>query len=292
MPKRLTESQLDHFNELGFVSGIRLFEPRECSEIRDRIEAFEAERPRDAVWAFDIKANLLFDWVYQLGAQEATLDAVEDLLGPDIFNTNTVFRIKQPGSGTNYGWHQDAARIEVAPCFVIAYLAITASTPENGGLRVVPGSHRSALPFEIIVNEDGQAQRKVARTLHVKESDASDLSLEPGEVTFFSGLLVHGSRANGSGQRRIAILTDYTAAHARQSQGQGSGQLVRGVDAWGHIAPEPVPVGSCTAPSVVLRREILNTYPENPLMGSLAPGETVRFPDEPASLSPGQTKGP
>jgi len=284
MPKRLTDSQLDHFNELGFVSGIRLFEPRECSEIRDRIEAFEAERPEDAVWAFDIKANLLFDWVYQLGAHEATLDAVEDLLGPNIFNTNTVFRIKQPGSGTNYGWHQDAARIEVAPCFMIAYLAITASTPENGGLRVVPGSHRSTLPFEIIVNDDGQAQRKVARTLHVKESDALDLTLEPGEVTFFSGLLLHGSRANHSRQRRIAILTDYTAAHARQSQGRGSGQLVRGVDAWGHIAPEPAPAGSCTAPSVVLRRKVLSTYPENPLMGSLAPGETARFPDDPAFM--------
>jgi hypothetical protein len=120
--------------------------------------------------------------------------------------------------------------------------------------------------------------------LHVKESDALDLTLEPGEVTFFSGLLVHGSRANRSRQRRIAILTDYTAAHARQSQGRGSGQLVRGVDAWGHIAPEPAPAGSCTAPSVVLRRKVLNTYPENPLMGSLAPGETARFPDDPAFM--------
>ncbi len=239
-----------------------------CSNIRERIEAFEAERPEDAVWAFDIKANLLFDWVYRLGAHEATLDAVKDLLGPNIFNTNTVFRIKEPGSGTNYGGHQDAARIELEPCFVIAYLAITASTPENGGLRVVPGSHRSALPFEIIVNKDGQAQRKVARTLQVKESVALDLSLEPGEVAFFSDLLVHGSRANRSRQRRIAILTDYTAAHARQSQGQGSGQLVRGVDAWCFIAREPVPVGSCTAPSVVLRRKILGTYPRRWVLAS------------------------
>ncbi len=228
MPKRLTRSQLDHFSELGFVSGIRLVEPSECSNIRARIEAFEAERPEDAVWAFDIKANLLFDWVYRLGAQEATLDAVEDLLGPNIFNTNTVFRIKEPGSGTNYGWHQDAARIEVAPCFVIAYLAITASTPENGGLRVVPGSHRSTLPFEIIVNDDGQAQRKVARTLQVEESDALDLTLEPGEVTFFSGLLVHGSRANRSRQRRIAILTDYQQAAANHQTAQPVDRLCGG----------------------------------------------------------------
>ena len=137
MPERLTESQLDRFSELGFVSGIRLFDPSECAEIEERIEVFEAERPADALWAFDIKENLLFDWVYKLAAHDATLDAVEDLIGPNIFNTNTVFRIKEPNSGTNYGWHQDAARIDVEPCFVIAYLAITASTPANGGLRVV-----------------------------------------------------------------------------------------------------------------------------------------------------------
>ena len=283
MTKRLSRAQIDQFQELGFVSGIRLFEAENCAEIRARIEAFEAERPADAPWAFDIKANLLFDWVYELAAQEATLDAVEDLIGPDIFNTNTVFRIKEPGSVTHYGWHQDAARIEVTPCFVIAYLAITHSTPENGGLRVVPGTHRSVLPFEVVVNDDGQALRRVARTLDVQENDALDLTLEAGEAAFFSGLLVHGSGANRSRGRRIAILTDYTAAHARQSHGRGSGQLLRGVDAWGHTAKEPVPLGACTEADVLRRRTILRRYPENPLMGPRAPGEAARFPDRPAT---------
>ena len=67
------------------------------------------------------------------------------------------------------------------------------------------------LPFEVVVNDDGQALRKVARTLDVDETAAVDLTLEPGEVTLFSGLLVHGSGANKSLQRRIAVLTDYTA---------------------------------------------------------------------------------
>jgi ectoine hydroxylase-related dioxygenase (phytanoyl-CoA dioxygenase family) len=197
-----------------------------------------------------------------------------------------VFRIKEPGSATTYGWHQDAARIEVTPCFVIAYLAITESTPENGGLRVIPGSHRSVLPFEVAVNDDGQAQRKVARTLDVRESEALDVTLGPGEVAFFSGLLVHGSGPNRSRQRRIAILTDYTAAHARQSQGRGSGQLLRGADAWGHTAGEPVPAGSSIDANAAMRRKVLSAYPENPLMGPLAPGEAARFPDDPAVPPP------
>lgn len=281
MPKRLTRAQVEQFGELGYVSPLRLYDPAECAAVLERIEAFEAERPRDAAWAFDIKANLLFDWVYELSAQEAVLDAVEDLLGPNIFNTDTVFRIKEPGSGTNYGWHQDAARIQVEPCFLIAYVAITESTPENGGLRVIPGSHRRCLPFDVVVNEDGQALRRVARTLDVKEAEAVELTLAPGEVTFFSGLLVHGSPANRSKGRRIAVLTDYTAAQAKQSVGQGSGQLLRGVDTWGHIAPEPVPLGACTPASALARRRILRAFPENPLMGPLQPGQAVQFLDEP-----------
>jgi hypothetical protein len=281
MPKRLTKAQLDQFDALGYVSPVQLHDPAECAAIRERLEAFEAERPHDAAWAFDIKTNLLFDWVYRLSAHEPTLDAAEDLLGPNIFNTDTVFRIKEPGSETHYGWHQDAAWIQAKPCFIIAYVAITESTPENGGLRVVPGTHNSCLPFEVVVNEDGQARRRVARTLGVSEADAVDLTLAPGEATFFSGLLVHGSGPNRSGRRRIAILTDYTAAHAKQSAGRGSGQLLRGVDTWGHIAPEPVPVGICTPASVVARRRILRAFPENPLMGPLEPGQAVAFPDEP-----------
>ena len=282
MPKRLTPTQIDQFHEQGFVSGVQLFEPDECLEIQRRIEAFEVERPTDAPWAFDIKANLLFDWVYELSADELTLDAIEDLIGENIFNTDTVFRIKEPGSGTNYGWHQDAARIEVNPCFLIAYVAITASTPENGALQVIPGSHKSVLPFEVVVNSDGQDKRKVARTLHVDESQAVDVILEPGQAVFFSGLLVHGSGPNRSDQRRIAILTDYTAAEAKQLHGHGSGQLLRGIDNWGHIAPEPVPTGICTPANAQRRREILTSYPENPLMGPLAQGELANFLDDPA----------
>ena len=121
-------------------------------------------------------------------------------------------------------------------------------------------------------------------SLDVQEAEAVDLTLAPGEAVFFSGLLVHGSAPNRGTRRRIAILTDYTAAQARQSAGRGSGQLLRGADAWGHIAPEPVPTGSCTPPSVLARRNILRRYPEKPLMGPLAPGETPEFPDQPEAL--------
>jgi hypothetical protein len=281
MPKRLTQGQVERFRTEGYLSGLPVFSAAEADVVRARIERFEATRPADVSWAFDIKANLLFDWVYEISADARALDMVEDLIGPDILVTNTVFRIKEPGSRTEYGWHQDSARILVEPAFVILYLAISESTAENGGLRVIPGTHDRVRPFDIVVNTDGQARRRVARTRDVDAARAVDLVLAPGEAAIFSGNLIHGSASNRSTARRMAILTDYTAAHARQSIGRGSGQLVRGDDRWQNFAPEPVPVGDCTRDDVLMRRKTLQTYPENPLMGPLAPGETIAFPDAP-----------
>ena len=281
MPKRLTQAQIERFRAEGYLSGLPVMSAAEAAVVRARIERFEAARPADVSWAFDIKANLLFDWLYEISADARALDLVEDLISPNIFVTNTVFRIKEPGSRTQYGWHQDSARIRVEPAFVILYLAITESTAENGGLRVIAGSHDRVRPFDIVVNADGQARRRVPRTRDVDVAKAVDLVLAPGEAAIFSGDLIHGSASNQSATRRIAILTDYTAAHARQSIGRGSGQLVRGEDRWHHFAPEPVPVGDCTRDNVLMRRRTLQTYPENPLMGPLAPGEAIDFPDAP-----------
>lgn len=113
--KYLTPLQVDLFKQQGYLSPFHLLSTEACSDLKKKIECFERKRSHDVIWAFDIKANLLFDWIYKLGAQQQILDIVEDLLGPNIFNTNTVFRIKEPGSSTSYGWHQDAARIDVRP---------------------------------------------------------------------------------------------------------------------------------------------------------------------------------
>jgi non-haem Fe2+, alpha-ketoglutarate-dependent halogenase len=284
MGKLLSDQQVAQFARFGFISPIRLLNQAYCDSLLLKISSFESRHPNNVAWAFDIKCNLLFDWVYQLTKQTETLNAVEDLLGANFYNTDTVFRIKEPGAPTAYGWHQDAARIDVDPCFLIVFVALTDSSPGNGGLSVIPGSHKQVLPFSVLENTDGQAMRKVARTLDVDEAKAVSLTLRPGEATIFSGRLVHGSGPNPSTKRRVAILTDYTAADAQQSRGQGSGQLVRGIDSWGYIAPERIPIGECQLADVEHRRDILNQYPENPLMGPLEPGEIPQFLDSTFTL--------
>src|SRR5262249_34933739 len=132
-------------------------------------------------------------------------------------------------------------------------------------------------PFDLVENP-GQAHRRVARVRAVDPRDAVYMELRAGEVAVFSANVIHGSAANRSPTARFAILHDYTPAAARQSVGRGSGQLVRGRDAFGHFAPEPVPSSDFEA-NARMRRRILTDYPENILMGPLEPGAQPDFPD-------------
>ena len=273
----LTTRQIQEYGEEGFLSGIPVFTEAECARFRETAERFRAEHPSDAAWAFDIKCNLLFDWVYQNATHPRLLAVMADLLGDDLLLTDSVFRIKEPGSSTHYGWHQDSARIVVEPAPAIVYVAISDATVENGCLAVIPRSHDRVRAFDLVENP-GQAHRRVARVRAVDPRDAVYMELRAGEVAVFSANVIHGSAANRSAAARFAVLHDYTPTSARQSVGRGSGQLVRGVDAFGHFAHEPVPSADFEA-NAGMRRRILTDYPENILMGPLEPGATPDFPD-------------
>ena len=279
MTAALTPAAIERFGHEGYLTGIAALGADEVARFLDTTERFEAEHPRDAGWAFDIKCNLLFDWVYANGAHPGILAPVSQLIGPDILLTDSVFRIKPPGSAVSYGWHQDSARILVDPLPVIVYMAFSAATVENGCLAVIPGTHKSVAPFDLISNPS-QPNRKVARVRDPDSGRAVSLELEPGEIAIFSANLMHGSPANRARERRVAVLHDYTATRARQSVGFGSGQLVMGLDRHGNFGHEPAP-GPDFEANAETRRRILNLYPENILMGPLEPGQKPDFPDRP-----------
>jgi hypothetical protein len=277
----LTAEQVAGFRRDGYVARLPALTAAEVAAFRAAAEAFERAHPGDAGWAFDIKSNLLFDWVYANGCHPRILEAVAGLLGPDLLLTNSIFRIKDPGTDVSYGWHQDSARIPVEPCPVIVYVAISAATAQNGCLSVIPGTHHAIAPFDLVSNPS-QPNRRVARVRAPDAARAVGLELQPGEIAIFSANVVHGSPPNRSGERRFAVLHDYTAAAAKQAVGRGSGQLVLGRDRHGHFAPEPVP-GPDFEANAAMRRRILSRYPENILMGPLAPGEKPDFPDRPGA---------
>ena len=240
MPTVLTREEIERFHRLGYLSGIPALTQGEVARFVEKTELFEAGHPQDVPWAFDIKCNLVFDWVYENGAHPGILGPVSQLIGGDILLTNSVFRIKEPGAATSYGWHQDSARIVVTPLPVIVYMAFSAATAENGCLAVIPGTHKSVAPFHLVTNPS-QPKRRVARVDDPDLARAVKLELEPGEIAIFSANLVHGSPPNRSDDRRIGYAIRYIPPHVRQIKARDSAMLVRGSDRYGNFDVDPAP---------------------------------------------------
>lgn len=84
-------------------------------------------------------------WVRLVG-DDRLLDIAAQFVGPDIALFASHYISKPPFSGRPVLWHQDGAFWPLEPMNVVTlWLAVDDSTPENGCLRVIPGSQAGEL---------------------------------------------------------------------------------------------------------------------------------------------------
>ncbi len=66
------------------------------------------------------KPHLLLRMADELVHHELILDAVEDIIGPDILLWDSTFIIKEPGDGKYVSWHQDLTYWGLEPDDVVS----------------------------------------------------------------------------------------------------------------------------------------------------------------------------
>ena len=232
MPKRLTEAEIARFRADGLLFPLRALPETEIAERRAALEALEAARAGRIPPTLNAKIHLLLPWAWSLVHASAIVDPVEDLLGPDILCWGTSFIIKNPRADRYVTWHQDATHWRLTGVrAVTAWLAFTPSTPENGGVRMLPGTNHAVLEHR----DNGDARNMLGRreevVAEVDEAKAVDVTLAPGEMSLHDPLIVHGSNANMSDERRIGFAIRYIAGDIGQRAGlRNSATLVRGRD--------------------------------------------------------------
>jgi ectoine hydroxylase-related dioxygenase (phytanoyl-CoA dioxygenase family) len=233
----LIDAQIDRYHADGILFPVPALGPAPLAFFRSRldevVEAMGPDRPtyRFAQW------QLCFRWAYDLVTHPPILDAVEDLLGPNILVHSSTAFVKWPRSPEFVSWHQDGHnwRLDV-PRLASAWVALTDSTPENGCLRVVPGSHRSSrLEHAIRHHEHNMLSTGLNVAVDVDESAATDVCLKAGEMSFHHIDLVHGSDRNSSDGLRIGIAIRYTTPEVKQERPHHAVVLARGRDQHGHF---------------------------------------------------------
>ena len=233
------------FERDGYLCPVAALSSEKTAYYRERYLAFyeqhksrlNALRAGDR-WQINSDTHFVFEWVDALTREPGILDAVEQLLGPNLLAWNTNWFVKFPGDQAFVSWHQDGAYWSLSPMEVVtAWVALGPVTPENGCMRVIAGSHRqSHLPQRETFGDNNVLSRGQEITVEVDEHKAVDLQLQPGQMSLHHLWIVHGSNANQSDIPRIGIAIRYVSTRVRQAGDQRPiAMLVRGRDDHGHF---------------------------------------------------------
>jgi non-heme Fe2+,alpha-ketoglutarate-dependent halogenase len=232
----LDAGRVADYRRQGYLCPIPVLDAAEVKRYRAAVDELEARlggspRPSDMS-----QPQLHFRWAYELATHPRVLDAVEAVLGPDLLVHSASIFSKPPRSRSFVSWHQDGAYWDLSePGVTSAWIALSPSTPENGCLRVVPGSHtRRTLPFSETPAPDNLLASGAEVAVEVDESQARDIVLAPGEMSLHHVDIVHGSNPNASDVKRIGFAVRYIAPAVSQRLAHHDVLLARGHDRHGH----------------------------------------------------------
>jgi non-haem Fe2+, alpha-ketoglutarate-dependent halogenase len=243
VPKLLSEAEVAAFWRDGFHFPVRVLTDPEVRRCRGALEAHEAATGRPISGNARHKVHLLFTWAAELVRHPRILDAVEDLLGPDILCWTTNFFIKEARTPDYVSWHQDATYWGLDPDDVVtAWVALSDAPVESGAMEFIPGSHRMGqLPHADTFHEHNLLSRGQEIAVEVDAGKAVKVPLKAGEMSLHHVKLAHYSGPNTTGDRRIGLAIRYIPPHVHQTKVRDSATLVRGRDTGGHYELEPAP---------------------------------------------------
>ena len=230
MPRVLTKLQIEQYHDQGFICPIRVISEQEALSIKDELEQVEKEFPEEINSESRNNLHLSFAFLDALAHNKIIVDAIEDLIGPDISLWASVMFIKEPSSKQYVSWHQDATYMGLDSLdFPTPWIALSPSNIETGCMTMIAGSHKT----KIQNHEDTFAENNILTRgqviQDVDKSKAVDLILQPGEMSIHHGAVIHGSQPNNSNQRRIGFsLQSYMPNNVKQIVGRNLWTHVRG----------------------------------------------------------------
>jgi phytanoyl-CoA hydroxylase len=235
----LSESQLQHYRDYGYLVIENLIGPEDCRRLIDHARDVVEGRvtTRGEVWMEEeavrrglVRETPQFDYLFKIGHQMhhspgpfreyATLprlvEMLTQLVGPDVKCVQSMFIDKPPGAGTGQPYHQDAWYLKTRPDTLMAlWLACEDTDAENGCLAVIPGSHRE--PIHPVEQPADPMQAKIFQITAVGAQGRPEVEarLKAGSGVFFTGHVLHRSGNNCSTRHRRAYVLHYADARSK-----------------------------------------------------------------------------
>ncbi len=240
MTRRLTPDQVAAYERDGFVFPVDVLSAAEVAACRNELQAWEAARGAPIDFPEKSKSYLLFDWADRLVHHPAVLDAVEDLIGPDILVYHSTLFLKEAHTPAYVRWHQDSTYFYLEPhLHVTAWVALSDASELAGCMRALPGSHRwGAFEHDDRPDPMNMIRRGQGISGRFDHEVGQAMPVMAGQMSLHHTDLVHASGPNDSDDRRIGYAISYIPAHVRPTGDiRPSALCVRGRD-HGHFVPE------------------------------------------------------
>jgi hypothetical protein len=248
MSKVLTPDQVQSYRANGFLSPLPALSAVEVARFRSALSATES-RLGGSLMTIDRKyrgnMHVLVRWVDEIARHPAILDAVEDLIGPDILLYTSRFFIKEAASDGIAAWHQDCTYFGLRPFdHVTAWVALSNVTPAAGPLEFAAGSHiRGPLlqRSNVVANSVNTAGQMIVEWFDTSATAIAPLA--PGEFSLHHTCVVHQSGPNASAERRIGLALSFIPTRTRHiGSRRMPASLVRGEDRCGNFDLQPRPI--------------------------------------------------
>jgi len=146
-----------------------------------------------------------------------TLKVLTSVIGPNVKAMQSMLFIKSSGK-PGQAWHQDEDYIPTRDRSLTGgWIALDRATVENGGLWVIPGSHRPGILWEQQWHGDRRfdcSEESVG--FPYRDEDAVPVEVEAGSVVFFNGYLLHRSLPNRApeGTYRRALVNHFMSCES------------------------------------------------------------------------------
>jgi ectoine hydroxylase-related dioxygenase (phytanoyl-CoA dioxygenase family) len=257
---RLTKEQLQHYEELGYVSGIKMLDEQQIAVLKEELaELTDPKHPGHSLF-YEFSTNESTDpakvLFHALGAWRITpgfhdvlwnprfLVPASQLLGDRAvrFWHDQLF-CKPAKHGGVVAWHQDYSywTRSVPMQHLTCWCGLDAADEENGCLYYVPGSHRwGLLPKPILAGNMDDLVGVLTEEQRAAFHPVA-IPLPAGYATFHHPLMVHGSYANTTGRQRrafvINVFADGTRSNADEPLLAGTPGVSKGAKLEGDFFP-------------------------------------------------------
>ena len=180
MGRVLTDEQVEAYRRDGIHFPVEVMSESEAGDLLSRFEAAEALHGGRLPARINQKPHLLHPWMNELIRHPRILDAVEDVLGPDLLCWGAQFFAKNARDPSYVSWHQDGTYWGLSsPDVVTAWVALTPSVRENGCMQVVPGTHRAQVEHVDTFADTNLLSRGQEIQVSVKPEDVVPVVLRP-----------------------------------------------------------------------------------------------------------------